>query len=56
MQQVQGPNQVSYGTDEMGAIFEKLASELEHYLQSLIGSQGVLPSNLQVRLQPQSYN
>jgi hypothetical protein len=38
----------TYGTDELGAVFEKITSDLEHYLQNIIGNQGVIPSNCQV--------
>ncbi|XP_069701672.1 CCR4-NOT transcription complex subunit 1 isoform X5 [Periplaneta americana] len=40
-----GPSQLTYGTDELGAVFEKLANDLDHYIQSIIGSQGVIPSS-----------
>jgi CCR4-NOT transcription complex subunit 1 len=38
----------TYGTDELGAVFEKITNDLEHYLQNIIGTQGVIPSNCQV--------
>jgi hypothetical protein len=38
----------TYGTDELGAVFEKIINDLEHYLQNIIGNQGVIPSNCQV--------
>lgn len=38
----------TYGTDELGVVFEKITNDLEHYLQNIIGNQGVIPSNCQV--------
>ena len=38
----------TYGTDELGAVFEKIANDLDHYLQNIIGNQSVIPSNCHV--------
>lgn len=38
----------TYGTDELGAVFEKIANDLDHYLQNIIGNQAVIPSSCQV--------
>lgn len=38
----------TYGTDELGAVFEKIANDLDHFLQNIIGNQAVIPSNCQV--------
>nr|CAD7196956.1 unnamed protein product [Timema douglasi] len=35
----------TYGTDEIGSMYDKLINELELYLQSVLGSQGVMSSN-----------
>ncbi|XP_021921568.1 CCR4-NOT transcription complex subunit 1 isoform X2 [Zootermopsis nevadensis] len=43
-----GPSQLTYGTDELGAVFEKIANDLDHYLQNIIGNQAVIPSSCQV--------
>lgn len=43
-----GPSQLTYGTDELGAVFEKIANDLDHYLQNIIGNQSVIPSNCHV--------
>lgn len=38
----------TYGTDELGAVFEKIANDLDHYLQNIIGNQSVIQSNCHV--------
>jgi hypothetical protein len=38
----------TYGTDELGSVLEKITNDLEHYLQNIIGNQGLIPSNCQV--------
>ncbi|CAG2058890.1 unnamed protein product, partial [Timema podura] len=38
----------TYGTDEIGSMYDKLINELELYLQSVLGSQGVMSSNILV--------
>ncbi|XP_063227280.1 CCR4-NOT transcription complex subunit 1 isoform X2 [Bacillus rossius redtenbacheri] len=40
-----GPSQLTYGTDDIGSVYDKLMSDLDLYLQCLMGSQGVMSSS-----------
>ncbi|KAK7790471.1 hypothetical protein R5R35_006209 [Gryllus longicercus] len=38
----------TYGSDEIGTMYDKLVSEVEHFLQPVLGSQGVISSSCHV--------